>query len=219
MRAAAAPTNGRGQPIYRRSTSGSRPKECFIARDAASGHVSWDATNRVGPFRQAGVTRPDLSQSSECTSRPGPSAEGLMPKAARERLARPRAGTALAPHDGMPPPHVRPGEFDPVCNGTSDEAQVLVTDNRTRRFHARGRRFIVMPGLEPGIHVLSAVESQRRGWPRDKPSHDEKQAQQYPPTRMPGTSPGMTETGCADLGWMPSTRPGMTMRNSFKPGV
>jgi hypothetical protein len=48
------------------------------------------------PLRLTGFPRPCLSQSSECTSRPGPSAEGLMPKAARERVASPRAGTALA---------------------------------------------------------------------------------------------------------------------------
>jgi hypothetical protein len=48
------------------------------------------------PVRMTGFPRPCLSQSSECTSRPGPSAEGLMPKAARERVASPRAGTALA---------------------------------------------------------------------------------------------------------------------------
>jgi hypothetical protein len=48
------------------------------------------------PLRLTGFPRPCLSQSSECTSRPGRSAEGLMPKAARERVATPRAGTALA---------------------------------------------------------------------------------------------------------------------------
>ena len=48
------------------------------------------------PLCMTGFPRPCLSQSSECTSRPGPSAEGLMPKAARERVASPPAGTALA---------------------------------------------------------------------------------------------------------------------------
>jgi hypothetical protein len=48
------------------------------------------------PVCLTGFPRPCLSQSSDCTSRPGHSAEGLMPKAARERVASPRAGTALA---------------------------------------------------------------------------------------------------------------------------
>jgi hypothetical protein len=51
---------------------------------------------QVWPVRRAGVTRPDLSQSSDSTSRAGRSAGRLMPDAARERVANPPAGTALA---------------------------------------------------------------------------------------------------------------------------
>jgi hypothetical protein len=69
---------------------GSRPEESFIARDSASGHASWDATNRFGPFRRAGVTRPDLSQSSKCTLRPSRSARG------RDAQSRPGAGCKSA---------------------------------------------------------------------------------------------------------------------------
>ena len=46
---------------------------------------------------KTGVTRPHLSQSSDSTSRAGRSAGRLMPDAARERIAKPPAGTALAP--------------------------------------------------------------------------------------------------------------------------
>ena len=48
-------------------------------------------------FKPAGVTRSFLSQSRECTSRIGRSTDKLMPKAARERIASPRAGAAYHP--------------------------------------------------------------------------------------------------------------------------
>jgi hypothetical protein len=74
----------------RLSPAGSRPFR------SASGHASWDAV-------VAGVTRPCLSQSRESTSRTGrstgrhdarscPGADCIFP----------RAGTALAPHSGVP---------------------------------------------------------------------------------------------------------------------
>ena len=74
---------------------GSRPKESFIARDSAPGFDFLGRGGQGWPVRRAGVTRPYLSQSSDQT-RPGRSAEGLMPNAARERVASPRAGAALA---------------------------------------------------------------------------------------------------------------------------
>src|SRR5215471_8225286 len=77
--------------IYRRSTAvlakgtRSRPRlslrPCFLGRGLS---VEWVLPTPACP----GVQR--------STSRPGPSAEGSMPKAARERVASPRAGTALA---------------------------------------------------------------------------------------------------------------------------
>jgi hypothetical protein len=73
---------------------GSRPKESFIARDSAPGFNFLGRGGQGWPVRRAGVTRPCLSQSSEQT-RPSHSARGLMPNAARERVASPRAGTAL----------------------------------------------------------------------------------------------------------------------------
>jgi hypothetical protein len=33
-----------------------------------------------------------------------------------------------------------------------------------------------MPGLVPGIHVLAAQMQERRGWPGNKPGHDELKA-------------------------------------------
>ncbi len=47
-----------------------------------------------------------------------------MPKAARERIANPRAGAALAPHSGLPPEGV-PRERDSMrlCNGKGDRCQ------------------------------------------------------------------------------------------------
>jgi hypothetical protein len=68
------------------------------------------------PVCLTGFPRPCLSQSSDCTSRPGPSAEGLMPKAARERVASPPAGTALARAIRLClPDRVRLGEIR-ICN-------------------------------------------------------------------------------------------------------
>jgi hypothetical protein len=75
---------------------------------------------RTRPLRLTGFPRPCLSQSSECTSRPGPSAEGLMPKAARERVATPRAGTALA----------RAGPR-PIGRGTKSKVTRTVTNVNT----------------------------------------------------------------------------------------
>jgi hypothetical protein len=49
------------------------------------------------PVRRAGVTRPYLPQSSEQT-RPGRSAEGLMPNAARERVASQTDSFAISTH-------------------------------------------------------------------------------------------------------------------------
>jgi hypothetical protein len=66
---------------------GSRPKESFIARDSAPGFCFLGPGGQGWPVRRAGVTRPYLSQSSEQT-RPSRSAEGLMPNAARERVAK-----------------------------------------------------------------------------------------------------------------------------------
>ena len=99
--AAAAPTltlprlrggNGRGQHIYRRSTAVLAPRS--LSSQGTQPQAMLPGTR---PLCMTGFPRPCLSQSSDCTSRPSRNARGLMPKAARERVAKPRAGTALAP--------------------------------------------------------------------------------------------------------------------------
>jgi hypothetical protein len=83
---------------------------CGCGRDSAPGFYFLGRGGQGWPVRRAGVTRPYLSQSSDQT-RPGRSAEGLLPKAARERVAKPRAGTALARRAvACRPPYVRLGE-------------------------------------------------------------------------------------------------------------
>src|SRR6266576_600891 len=72
---------------------GSRPRDFRRQRlSARPGFLG--RGEQVWPIRRAGVTRPNLSQSSDSTSRAGHSAGRLMPKAARERVASPPAGTA-----------------------------------------------------------------------------------------------------------------------------
>jgi hypothetical protein len=83
--------------IYRRSTAVLSPKESFIARDAASGHASWDAADSGLSFKR---TLPTPACPSPANAPRTPTAGRLMPKAARERVASPRAGTALAPQSG-----------------------------------------------------------------------------------------------------------------------
>jgi hypothetical protein len=101
---------------------GSRPEESFIARDSAPGFcflgrglsVEWALPTPAYP-------------SPARSSRPGHSAKGLMPNAARERVAKPRAGTALAP--GLRPAGRNPSDWARfgLCNVFSDIRQVSVT--------------------------------------------------------------------------------------------
>jgi hypothetical protein len=74
---------------------GSRPKESFIARDSALNFCF------LGPGLSVECALPTPAYPIPASrSRPGPSAEGLMPNAARERVASSPAGTALAPQSG-----------------------------------------------------------------------------------------------------------------------
>jgi hypothetical protein len=78
----------------RRSTT-ALAQGTLVAKGSASGQASWDAARALDPMRSpqpggedlaqlfTGVTRPHLSQSSDCTSRAGHSAGRLMPDAAR----------------------------------------------------------------------------------------------------------------------------------------
>ena len=97
--------------IYRRSTAvlakGTRTRPrlslrpCFLGRGLS---VEW------------ALPIPACPEVQRCTSRPGPSAEGLMPKAARERVANPRA----APPSPCNPACIRAASdearFEPICN-------------------------------------------------------------------------------------------------------
>jgi len=75
---------------------GSRPKECFIARDSAPGFcfLGRGRTGFAYPFERA-LPAPACPSPAR-PSRPGRSARRRSPNAARERVASPRAGTALA---------------------------------------------------------------------------------------------------------------------------
>jgi hypothetical protein len=89
----ARPRTRRGAHDCRRSTA-ALAQGTFVAKGSAPGQASWDAANRFGLSVERAVTRPDLSQSSDSTSRAGRSAGKLMPDVARERVAKPPAGTA-----------------------------------------------------------------------------------------------------------------------------
>jgi hypothetical protein len=102
---------------------GSRPKESFIARDSAPGFcflgrglsVEWALPTPAYPS----PARP---------SRPGHSAEGLMPNGARERVASPPAGHRTRPVlTACRPQPVRLGEVPGICNVIGDARQAFVT--------------------------------------------------------------------------------------------
>jgi len=82
----------RGALAFRRSTAALAG---ILRSGSAPGQASWDV---VG----AGVTRPFLSQSRVAPPAPVVVPASVMPEAARERIASPRAGTALAPSCGLP---------------------------------------------------------------------------------------------------------------------
>jgi hypothetical protein len=93
------------------------------------------------PLRMTGFPRPCLSQSSDCTSRPSRSARGLMPKAARERVASPRAGTALARAIRLClPGHVREGRGSMLY---VTETVTYVNENETKYSRVSSKAFRV----------------------------------------------------------------------------
>ena len=110
--------NGRGRaPIGVRTTVGVPPrflpKGLSSPKASAPGQACWTRQERsvryarppgahLAQLKRA-LPRPRLSQSSDSTSRAGHSAGRLMPDAARERVAKPPAGTAyFAPLLVMP---------------------------------------------------------------------------------------------------------------------
>jgi hypothetical protein len=102
---------------------GSRPKECFISRSSASGQASWDVADS-GLSVERVLPAPACPEVQRATAHPGPSAEGMMPKAARKQGASPPAGAALAPApwpaDQSASDRAR---FDAGCNGNGDACQ------------------------------------------------------------------------------------------------
>src|ERR1700722_12545401 len=101
----ARPRPQRGPLAFRRSTAAlaSSPQET----GSAPGHASWDLAKRVDHktttrqfVKLAGVTCLHLSQSSDAPRAPVVVPACVMPGAARERFARPPAGTAPAPPFG-----------------------------------------------------------------------------------------------------------------------
>ena len=108
---------GRGRACKRQAHDCRRSTAVLVPRSLSSQGTQPQAMlPGTRPVCLTGFPRPCLSQSSDCTSRPGPSAEGLMPKAARERVASPPAGTALARAIRLClPDRVRLGEIR-ICN-------------------------------------------------------------------------------------------------------
>jgi hypothetical protein len=78
----------------------------------------------------AGVTRFDLSRVYRAPRRPVVVPVERWPRAARERFARPRAGTALAPHlDRIRNAPFGERDSIAVCNGNGDGCQGIVSEN------------------------------------------------------------------------------------------
>ena len=104
----ARPRPHRGPLAFRRSTAAlARSPQ---ATGSAPGHASWDVAKRVDHktttrqfVKLTGVTRLHLSQSSDAPRAPVVVPACVMPGAARERFARPSAGTAPAPPFGSHP--------------------------------------------------------------------------------------------------------------------
>ena len=86
----------RARPRLKREAHDCRRSTAVLAPRSLSSQGTQPQAMLPGtrPVCLTGFPRPCLSQSSECTSRLSRNAEGLMPKAARERVASPRAGTA-----------------------------------------------------------------------------------------------------------------------------
>src|ERR1051325_967373 len=103
--------SGHGRASQRRGAHlsafhrGSRPKESFIARDAASGQASWDVALIVA---KRGLPAPSCPTVQRAPRPLVVVPRGLMPKAARARSASPPAGTALARAIRGVPPGPRP---------------------------------------------------------------------------------------------------------------
>ncbi len=186
------------QRAYRRSTA-VLAKGTIHPDGSASGHVSWgrDAVARSvtaaptggrkdrAPFWRALPAAPVPAQG--CTSRPGHGAGRRDARAARERFAKPPAGTALAPWPGLPPDHVL-NERGWLCNVKRDGCQGGSSRNTQQadRYGSRTRC-----GLYQPAQILNRHARARRGHPRLNMRAGSK-------TWMAGTSPAMTTIGLCE---------------------
>jgi hypothetical protein len=105
--ATAAPLSGEAH-IYRRSTAVLVPRSLSSQGTQPRARLPGTWRGHVLRIPLSGITRPCLSRSPARTAHPGRSAEGLMPKAARARVASPPAGAALARAIRGLPPGPRP---------------------------------------------------------------------------------------------------------------
>ena len=81
--------NGRGQHIYRRSTAVLVPRSLSSQGTQHQAFASWDVAARVGLSVERALPAPTCPSPAR-SSRPGRSAEGLMPNAARGADREPR---------------------------------------------------------------------------------------------------------------------------------
>ena len=103
---------------------GSRPKESFIARDSAPGFLFLGLGGQFG-CPSSGRYPPLPVPVQRTQSRPGHSAEGLMPKCRPGAGCKAARGHRTRPRDlGMPPrPRPKRARFGIVCNCNGDQRQ------------------------------------------------------------------------------------------------
>ena len=92
--------SGTAAPPYGRRTSIGVPPRLWLRRPNATAQLQ-SALPGMGPV-SGRYPQTDPSQYSEAPRRPVVVPVGRVPEAARERVASPPAGTALAPRSGMP---------------------------------------------------------------------------------------------------------------------
>jgi hypothetical protein len=115
--ARARPRLDRQAHIYRRSTAALVPRSLSSQGTQHQAFASWDVAARVGLSVERALPAPTCPSPAR-SSRPGRSAEGLMPNAARERVASPRAGAALAPD-------LRPAGRSPSDRARSEQCNLF----------------------------------------------------------------------------------------------
>jgi len=127
----ARPRLDRQAPIYRRSTAALVPRSLSSQGTQHQAFASWDLAARVSLSVGRALPAPT------CPSPARPSRPGRSANAARERVAKPRAGAALAPQFGIASRTASDwARFGSVCIQNSDECQPH-SDEKFRRPEAR----------------------------------------------------------------------------------